>query len=550
MSIYTMYTATAIGRHLLVAKKRRLVAGRHGREGGFALAGALIIACILIGASVAMTLEVLHNQVESRREQERLGVVNSKEMVGREFMEALANNSQSASGTTGGSNQFSTTFLIAALAAGGKGQTNGRTVTIYDYDTNNPSNKQPATDILSLSTNTLPMSSMVFPSLRFAYVQPGTQFIGRLVQYGVDYSTVSADNLSQQNATSISTNKTSGDLVNEQGTLVVNLLEVPDQLGVEGENITMAAAPGMTLNGGIAGRVIQDLQNNFSGVNMAASLDIQNGQTESERVASLSAETRGLAGSGNRFLATASGSTVFLPVGSRGTNTYAVPTNSDTFTCYWHPYYQCQLRVNVSVQGTNYSVIATQYDRGGTSPVGSVLSTNGTIMRIYNNSDTNWIDVVSRWDMSVPGGGGWTTSVEVDLISLLAKTSADSVYINAPAGANVIVKEGATLSRPFSIVSDNPLYIPTSFGTAGQPFSLFAPVVYYGYPGISVSSVTVYGQRGLTTSTGTTGSNPADAKDGFGNQIPAATLGYSPVQSSAKLPPVYLKSWLINVWQK
>lgn len=497
---------------------------------------AIAATSLLVIASTAMILMVLRNRVELRREMERLQVSQSKEMSGRQFMEALA----SASQGTGGTVDFDTKFLISALSSGSRRGEGEETVSISTFDPNNPTTKRQASDILTTSLTTKPMTTMRYPSLRFGFVQEDTPFIGREFRYRLDYSVVSKDNLSGSAKTPVGS--TSGDLVNSKGTLVVDIIEVPAQLGVEGENIALVPDSDMKIEGGVAGRTVEAQSSMFDSLNIAASSSVIGSKTHSERIASLSASERAVAGSGSRFEASASGATMFVPVGSRGMTVYEKPTTSDNFTRYWHPYYQSELRIKVTISGGSYMVGVEKAARGAAS--GSPMTpAGGQIQRIYDDSDVRWITVVERWN-SLTGTFG--NEIEIQMPLLFQATDADSIYIESP-GIPVVLREGVSLDRPFSIVTNVPLYIPTSFGTNGKPFSIFTPRLFFGRPGHAVSEAQLYGQRGLTGTTDI-GGLPSDMKDGLVLDVPSKEMEYEPVQKAANLPPVYLKNWLIHVW--
>jgi len=489
---------------------------------------ALVGTTLLVIASVALSIEFSKNRIALRRELERSQLAEAKGEVGHEYMDSVIS---MASGAGATNNLID--VMIGALAVGSGGQTNSQSVSVAAFDPANPLSRNAPVDIFSTSLQTTPVTSMTFPQVRFAYVTPGSQVLGRMFQYVVDYAVSSGDNLSTNASTK---------LIDNKGSLVVSVLELPDQLGIEGENLGLQKAPNMAITGGIAGKIIKDLGQNYLNVNMAAGTEIDNGTTESARVAAMSAGDRGIAGMGSKFVASASGTSFFIPVGPRDTNTFAPCATTDEFSRYWSPYYQCTMRSVVGISGGMFTISANQYDRGGISSIGTQGSISGAITRVLPDTSVNWAGVVSRLV-----SGKWMNEIEVNVGTLLSQINTDSVYLQAGAtGAPVVLTGAEVLTRPFSFVSDSDVYIAGPVGVNGVPFSVLAPHVYFGHPGKSIGSLSITGQRGHTSET--ISGNPAVFEDGVGNVV-TSSLDYRPVSDPTLLPPVYLKSWLVFIEQ-
>ncbi len=243
-------------------------------------------------------------------------------------------------------------------------------------------------------------------------------------------------------------------------------------------------------------------------------------------------------------------------------------------------------------------------------PIGLQAPTNNTIQaegrtslhRLANNGGARAVNVVMRALNSRGGTGGttnqWVNTIDIDLESLFTLIGGNTlpswaralgvtgsqwtslpialhidireyggggVFTNAHL-VPIVIRKARVLQRPVSIVTPGTIHIQGKFGSeniAGRstphPFSLFAPQIRYGMEGRRPSNVGIRGQRvGVGGGTNRTTdilsvASGANASGGGALEVRSATGHFSNIDASsgapgAKLPPVFLKDWLIETY--
>jgi len=350
-------------------------------------------------------------------------------------------------------------------------------------------------------------------------------------------------------------------LVDKSGKSLIRVIELPMQFGAEGENFTIKQEGSDRILGNIMSKNINLLFKPQGAIVSAAQNILEAGgkSLHNATVQGLDAGIRATLGSSQRVELDASGACWFIPVGQRALSMYSIDKTSapDKLELYAHPYYQTDLRVTVTQTGPNY---ATRIVKGGPQqPDGDDVpamiesyeansENQNSPLRVFPRgaavaSVQHWNRLTSQFE--------YVTEVDIPaLIRLAAKSgipNLQSVYVSS--SYPVVLREGKKLTSKFSFVSNNDVYVPTSFGKDGKAFSVIAPHFYYGRPGYPVDSVKYVGQRVITSQAKDANGMPypATAIDGLGTTLSPGKKQYSmtPIQRMQDLPPVYLKNWLI-----
>ena len=557
---------------------------------GFSLMATVAICTLLMICSSAMFTNMLQNRIALRKEIEKAQIAAAKDVVTRDVGGLLGkvaiddaatafNESTITKFFSNPENSAEDSAEVMSHFKSGMGRAGGgdvvKVTAVEPDDIKTVITDPTEADIL---TATKPYEELKFPNIRFGILKAGTPFVGRAFAYRLNFSSNETDNTDR-----------SGSLVGKDGATILRVIEMPMQLGTEGENFTIKTDDSTSIYGNLLGKSINLLFKPAGDVSAMQDILETSGKSNYNRIlAGVDSGVRGqtYTGSGRNEL-DAGGGVWFIPVGKRVDAMYdGLTVMPGKLTRYAHPYYQTDIRITANIgstrvvqKGSDPAHPESETDitvKMGDKPIndnlvgplrvfpakhyGDIEGTHFCLTLGRTSYAHVGVAVVQRWNRSATDPNETYPYVtEVDIPALIARAkelpqSLDlkSVYIQSD--WPVVLREGKMLTKKFSLVTNQTVYIPTSFGTDGESvgggFSIIARKLIYGRPGYSVGSVTYVGQRVVTSQEKNPDEMPYPAKamDGTNAEITGSgrkNYLMAPIQRVEDLPPVFLKSWLI-----